>query len=110
LAHGAEPVDTTIAPSPAAAAAVARTAGLLERLRAWRGLVDRERDALIRGDKRVTLSRTRTRIRRRTVVTLTLPAGATHRSDGRGVDVDAGQGVMLRGCNHHTPGVLAGSS
>ena len=27
----------------------------------------------------------------------TLPAGATHRSDGRGVDVDAGQGVCCGG-------------
>jgi hypothetical protein len=37
---------------------------------------------------------------------VTLPVGATHRSDGRGMDVDAGQGDMLRGSNHHTPGVL----
>ena len=36
-----------------------------------------------------------------------LPAGATHRIDGRGMDVDAGQGDLLRGSNHHTPGCLA---
>jgi hypothetical protein len=35
-----------------------------------------------------------------------LPAGATHRSDGRGMDVAAGQGDVLRGSNHHMPGVL----
>jgi hypothetical protein len=32
-----------------------------------------------------------------------LPTGAMHRIDGRGVDVDAGQGDALRGSNHLTP-------
>lgn len=35
---------------------------------------------------------------------VTLPAGATHRSDGRGVDGIAGQGDVLRGGNHLTLG------
>jgi hypothetical protein len=34
-----------------------------------------------------------------------LPAGATHRSNGRGVDADAGQGNVLRRSNHRTPWV-----
>lgn len=41
---------------------------------------------------------------------LTLPDGATHRSNGRGVDADAGQGNVLRGSNRRTPGCLTVSS
>lgn len=37
-----------------------------------------------------------------------LPAGVTYRSDGRGVDADAGQGDALLVSNHLTPGVLTG--
>lgn len=33
-----------------------------------------------------------------------------HRSNGRGVDADAGQGNVLRGSNHLTPGCLTDSS
>jgi hypothetical protein len=40
----------------------------------------------------------------------TLPAGAMHRGDGRGVDADAGQGNVLRGSNHRTPGCLSVST
>jgi hypothetical protein len=47
---------------------------------------------------------------RRSAFTLNLPADATHRSDGRGVDVDAGQGDMLRGSNHRTPRCLTDTS
>jgi hypothetical protein len=39
-----------------------------------------------------------------------LPAGATHRSNSRDVDVDAGQGNVLQGSNHLTSGCLTVSS
>lgn len=39
-----------------------------------------------------------------------LLAGATHRSNSRDVDVDAGQGNVLQGSNHRTSGCLTVSS
>jgi len=35
--------------------------------------------------------------RRSAFTLISLPAGATHRSNGRGVDVDAGQGDVVAG-------------
>jgi hypothetical protein len=80
--------------------AVARFAESMELdMRAW-----------IREYKRRTLDMAPRSRRRSAFHPQHCPAGATHRSNGRDVDVDAGQGNVLQGSNHRTSGWLTVSS